>query len=222
MKQPIQRIIENTLLRSLGHWTNQKRQDRAVKKRQARELVEWERNGKPVPPPHLVKQRTLKSYSEKYGLKTLVETGTFYGEMVEAMKSDFDRIYSIELSSDLFEKAKDRFKRSAHIEIFHGDSGIELERITKKLDEPALFWLDGHYSGGETAKGEESTPIYKELSHILGSPESGHVIVIDDARLFGSDHDYPSIRELTDYVNRKRADLEVEVQDDSIRITPKR
>jgi hypothetical protein len=51
-----------------------------------------------VPPPHIVKQQTLRSYSKKFGLNILVETGTLHGDMVEAMKKDFERIYSIELN----------------------------------------------------------------------------------------------------------------------------
>ena len=33
---------------------------------------------------------------------------------------------------------------------------------------PAIFWLDGHYSAGITAMGEQATPIFKELTHIFG------------------------------------------------------
>jgi hypothetical protein len=188
---------------------------------QVKGLVEWERNGKPVPPPHIVKQQTLRSYSKRFGLKILVETGTYYGDMVEAMKDVFDRIYSIELSRELYEKAKRRFKGVKYIELICGDSGIELKSVMSKLDQPALFWLDGHYSSGVTAKGDKNTPIYEELNHILDSPDRGHVIIIDDARVFGRDPDYPSIQELSDFINSKRPNLDIVVQDDSIRITPK-
>jgi hypothetical protein len=47
------------------------------------------------------------------------------------------------------------------------------------------------------------------------------VIIIDDARCFGRDRDYPSIRELSDLVRSKRPDVDIEVQSDSIRITPR-
>ena len=76
----------------------------AVKRRCTAELAEWKRKGRPVPPPHIVKQRTLREYSKRYDLRILVETGTYFGDMVEAMRADFDRIYSIELSKDLYEK----------------------------------------------------------------------------------------------------------------------
>jgi hypothetical protein len=222
VKQLIQRIIKRTPLKPFGDWVVKKRGVRALKNRQIIELGEWERNGKPIPPPHLVKQRTLRSYSKTYGVTILVETGTYYGEMVEAMKHTFDRIYSIELSEVLFERAKDRFKRAKNIKLICGDSGIELGSVVNDLDQPALFWLDGHYSGGETARGDTSTPIFQELSHILGSPIRGHVIIIDDARCFGHEADYPSIRELKEYVTSKRPDLDIVVRCDSIRITPRK
>lgn len=177
--------------------------------------------GKPVPPAHIVKQRTLQSYSKRFGLKILVETGTYYGDMVEAMKDSFDRIYSIELSRELYGKARERFKGATRIELICGDSGVELRNVVSKLDQPALFWLDGHYSGGDTAKGDKDTPIYEELNQILDAPDLGHVIIIDDARCFGSDPAYPRIRELKHFIQSKRSNVDIVVQDDSIRITPK-
>ena len=222
MNQLMLRTLKKTPLDPLCSWIVRKRRQRAVRARQAKELVEWESNGKPVPPPHIVKQRTLRAYSERYSLRILVETGTYDGDMVEAMKDAFDRIYSIELSEALYQKAKERFKRAKHIELICGDSGIVLKNVMRKLDQPALFWLDGHYSAGVTAKGDKNTPICEELRQILGSPERNHVIVIDDARCFGSDPDYPSIQELYDYVKSKRPNMDIEVKDDSIRVTPTR
>jgi len=46
-------------------------------------------------------------------------------------------------------------------------------------------------------------------------------MIIDDARSFGSDRDYPGMDELIEFVKSKRSNLDIAVQDDSIRITPK-
>ena len=73
------------------------------------ELMLWEKRGRSALPPHIIKQGVIRSFAEKYGLRILVETGTYYGDMVEAMKHCFDRIYSIELSGELFERATKRF-----------------------------------------------------------------------------------------------------------------
>src|SRR5204863_7391833 len=183
-------------------------------------LAEWERRGRPVPPPHVVKQRVLRGYAERYHLKIFVETGTDRGDMVEAMKPLFHRIYSIELSDTLFAAARRRFRRDSHIELLHGDSSQELGRIMERVDQPVLFWLDGHYSAGDTARGEKDTPICDELAEIFRAPDLGHVIIIDDARCFGSDPAYPTLPALREYVWSRRPHAGLVVEDDSIRITP--
>jgi hypothetical protein len=210
MKQIIRKFL---LCDRLRNWAENRKQVSA--------RVEWERAGKPMPPPHRVKQGVLRAYSAKFGLRILAETGTYLGDMVEAMRWHFDRIYSIELSQELFEKARRRFAGVENVHLIQGDSGIVLAGVLQQIDQPALFWLDGHYSAGVTAQGQKSTPIYEELQHILNAPYHAHVIIIDDARLFGTDPAYPSIAELSEFVKAKRSTVDIVVQDDSIRITPR-
>lgn len=213
MKEVLKSLIRSTpLYYTLRIWL--------FRRRQKRELVDWERRGRPLPLPHILKQAILRKYAKQYNLRILVETGTFYGDMIEAMKCFFDRIYSIEISKQLFEIAKNRFKSYDHIELIHGDSGKELANVMEELHQPALFWLDGHYIGEGTAKGEKNTPIYAELNQIFDAPDLGHVIIIDDARCFGVDPAYPTIEELEKYILSKRRSVRMTVEDDSIIITP--
>lgn len=79
------------------------------------------------------------------------------------------------------------------------------------------FWLDGHYSGFETAKGDLETPVSSELESILRS-KINHIILIDDARLFTGKNDYPSVEELKNYVLSKKNYYSFEVENDIIRI----
>jgi hypothetical protein len=72
--------------------------------------------------------------------------------MIAAMRPHFDKIYSIELSDYLYESARNRFKDVVNVEILHGDSGTLLAGLMGKLQQPALFWLDAHYSMGETVR----------------------------------------------------------------------
>lgn len=180
----------------------------------------WEEDGKPLPPPNVVKQRVLREYAQRYGTRILIETGTFYGDMVEAMKVDFDHIYSVELCAEFYEKARTRFRKDTHIELIFGNSGTELHRIMNSIDQAALFWLDGHYSGESTAHGAVTTPIYEELQQIFDADDRGHVIIIDDARCFESDPAYPRIDDLFVFIKSKRSNVVITVQDDIIRITP--
>ena len=192
-----------------------------VKRRWPGELARWEKSGIRLAPPHLFKQNVLRKYAKKFNLRVLVESGTCYADMVEAMKNEFDRIYSVEVSPYLYGKCLKRFGKLKHITLLQGDSGVILKSIMEKIDQPALFYLDGHYSGGMSSKGAKETPICEELHAILRAKPLNHVIVIDDARCFGADPDYPSLEELRNLVEADRKGLHIEVEDDCIRITPK-
>lgn len=183
-------------------------------------LYMWQMRGSQVPPPHIFKQKVIRGFAKRFGIRIFVETGTFHGDMVAAMKHYFDNIYSIELSPELFEKAKQRFDGDHIVEIIHGDSGVELDKLLDRIDQPALFWLDGHYSAGVTARSHKDTPIFEELTHIYNHRISDHVVIIDDARLFGSDPAYPTIKELCDFVRTKKSDAVINIVYDSIRISP--
>jgi len=187
------------------------------KKRQNKLFSEWEKNGCPNPPPHLVKQKAIREYKDKYNYNVLVETGTYLGDMVEAQKSNFDRLFSIELGADLFKNAKKRFKDDKNVILELGDSGKVLRKVLQQIDEPAIFWLDGHYSAGITAKGDKECPIFEELDSIFDSKNLNHVLLIDDARCFVGEGDYPTIEKLTEYVKSKDARYNVEVKHDIIR-----
>lgn len=81
-----------------------------------------------------------------------------------------------------FQQAKDRFKSYANVELLHGDSGSLMPLVLSKLTTPALFWLDGHYSGGLTEQVECDTPVSAELQEILTSQCKSRVILVDDIR----------------------------------------
>lgn len=191
-------------------------------RRRSAELHRWELAGRPSPPPHLAKQAVLERHAEKYGLRIFVETGTYYGDMVDAMKDRFDQLYSIELSGELYQAAVRRFNKSRNVEIIHGDSGVELGKLLPRIGQPTLFWLDGHYSAGVTATTGTDTPICEELQHIFSAKDLGHVIIIDDARMFGADPAYPSMEALCRFVKENRSTSAIEVDTDSIRIVPGR
>lgn len=184
------------------------------------EVIRWRINGRPVPPPHLIKEQNIKKYAKQFHLHTFVETGTYYGDMVQAVKNSFNKIYSIELSDKLYSLCVNRFKSDKKICLIQGDSAIKLRNVLEEINCPALFWLDGHYSSGVTVKSENETPILDELSLIFEYPNHGHVIVIDDARNFGTNPAYPSISELTKFILNKRSDVEIKILFDSICVFP--
>jgi len=183
--------------------------------------LNWRREGRPSPPPHLIKRRVVKSYAKKYSLFTFIETGTYQGEMVDAMKNVCQNIYSIELSEMLYNQAKIKLSGVPNVNLIHGDSSIKLKELLININDRCLFWLDGHYSGGETAKSDIETPIMEELKIIFTHSVTGHIVLIDDARCFIGQNDYPTIDEIRSYVFQHQPKCIFKVKDDIIRILQK-
>jgi hypothetical protein len=178
----------------------------------------WEKQGRPSPPPHIVKEEVIRDYAKTFNTHILIETGTYLGDMVHAMKKSFSRIISFELDEKLAAQAQQRFAKDNHIEIVQGDSGKLLAGYLATIDVRCLFWLDGHYSGGITAKGSLETPIKNELTAILSHAVDGHVILIDDARCFTGENDYPTLDELKNFVAEHKPNWRFTVETDVIRV----
>lgn len=157
------------------------------------QILRWIGNGMPLPPVPAAKRKIILGYLARHGLKTFVETGTFKGDTLAAIAATGIRSISVELSKDLFDRANQRFAGRANIELHQGDSGEVLPRIVATLTEPALFWLDGHYSAGNTAHGTLASPISEEIRCIFNSPVKGHVMLIDDASDFTGEGGYPEL-----------------------------
>ena len=205
MKTIIRKVIPNYLL--------EKR--RAIIEKKL--LIDWEKKGKSVPPPHKIKQLAIEHYQKEHNISILIETGTYLGDMVKAQLNNFKTIYSIELGKDLWKKAVKRFEKEKHVNILLGDSGKVLIDLIPTINGSAIFWLDGHYSGGITAKGKKDSPIYEELNEILNS-KFKHIILIDDARCFNGEGDYPTIEDLKEYILSRYFESKIEIFDDIIRI----
>ncbi len=183
-----------------------------------KKIVLWKLAGRPVPPPHIVKQKILKEYARKYKLHTFIETGTFMGEMIDAVLHTFSKIISVEVDQALAERAHKKFSVHPHVTIIQGDSGKLLPAIAVDIKEPCLFWLDAHYSGGVTGMSDLETPIIRELNILLDDHQPDHVILIDDAREFDGNNNYPTVVEVKRIITARHPDWIVQVKDDIIRI----
>jgi hypothetical protein len=170
--------------------------------------------------PHLLKQRTVLEYAKKFGLRVFVETGTYYGEMVAAVKDHFDRIYSIECIPELARQATRRFEHDPRIRILEGDSAIVLPELLKSLAEPALFWLDAGYWGWEHLQ-RDPERLSTEVEAILNHSVKGLVILMDDARMLNGQNGALTFAEFQSRVASRFPDRTVEVRHDIVRITPR-
>jgi hypothetical protein len=122
-----------------------------------------------------------------------VETGTFRGEttLKLAESRHCPKVVTVELNPDFAAAARAKFaaRQAANqdIVLLEGDSGDVLPANAGLFpdDRNVLWFLDGHYSGLDTARGLEDSPIIVELDFILRTrAHRGDVVVIDDARTF--------------------------------------
>jgi len=177
----------------------------------------WQLRGKPVRSPHLLKQRTVREYARRYGLRNLVETGTYYGEMVAAMRRQFDRIDSIEYDHALALRAKEKFAAHPHIHIHEGDSQVAVPELLKSITTPTLFWLDAGYYGWAGLEGEKQR-LTSEFEAILRHPVQ-HVILMDDARGLNGQNGALTVEEFKRRIGAEFPGRAVEVKYDILRVT---
>jgi hypothetical protein len=174
---------------------------------------QWVLAGRPVPPPPLIKQQIVKDH-QRAGMRIFIETGTSTGEMVAALLARFDRLVSIELHPALAAAARRRFARHPQVEILEGDSATHFRRVLSELAEPALCWLDAHFTAG-TAAGEGcEAPVMSEIEAVLAHPVRGHIVLIDDARCFTGRGGFPTLEAVRERCAARGA---FEVADDIIR-----
>ena len=173
------------------------------------------------PPPHAVKVAAVLAAARRHRLRTLIETGTFEGEMARKCRHAFDSIVTIELSDDLARAAVARLAPYRNVRVVQGDSAARLPEILSTIREPALFWLDGHYSGAGTARGDRDTPLEEELRTIAAHEAKGHVVLIDDARLLGTG-DYPTKDRILAVLRSSQPTLGARIEDDILFCEPSR
>ena len=163
------------------------------------------------------KREEIKKWQAMTGYKLFVETGTFLGETTLAMSEVFDHCWTVEIDAELYAQALVRFESRKNITALHGSSDKFIIPILKDINAPAIFWLDGHYSRGNTGRGNVDTPILDELKKIFDHPIKTHVILIDDARVFIGMNDYPTIKALHHFV-RTHSPYRMRLSNDIIKL----
>lgn len=176
----------------------------------------WRLRGSPVPTPHALKQRVLREFAARFGTRRLVETGTYRGDMVDAMRDDFADIHTVEVFQPLFAAATEQFRACGHVHVHLGNSADVFVGLLPTLQGATLFWLDGHYSGEGTGGDTTDVPVMKELEQI-GKLPGRHAILIDDAREFTGRNGYPTVEQIRGWASANGYDT-VELADDIIRI----
>lgn len=167
-------------------------------------------------PPQSVKLAVLRHNLPNPHPRVFVETGTYYGDTVEALKDMYASVISIEVDETLYKNACARFADDKNVRIVHGDCAREMPAILATLQESAVFWLDGHYSGGETGMGEVEDPILVSLNQISAHSVREHVLFIDDARTFDGREGRPDISDIFSAIKKIDRRYIIRVQSDII------
>lgn len=112
-----------------------------------------------------------------------VETGTAFGKSAAWASQRFTKVYTIERSEEMYAHAQKAYGQLANVSFLQGDSREHLRSIVSQLARPAIFWLDAHWSGGETYGEGDECPVLDEVA-IIDAAGPDHLLLIDDARFF--------------------------------------
>lgn len=135
----------------------------------------------------IIEGTTTKEVFAKYPNKYFIESGTCIGDGVKmALEGPFEEIYSVELSQHFYNICCKRFASYPNVHLSLGDSTKVLPGLLEQINSPATFWLDGHYSWNNTARGNTNSPILQELAIIRQHHIKNHTILIDDIRQCGT------------------------------------
>lgn len=111
------------------------------------------------------------------------ETGTYEGHTARWAAGRFANVITVEASASLHAAAMARGGHFANVEFVCGDSRVAIARRIGDLPQPAIFWLDAHWSGGVTHGADDECPLLGELHEICNAGRED-ILLIDDARLF--------------------------------------
>jgi len=170
-----------------------------------KEFIKWkDLHNYSEPFPTFVKKEVFNEFNSSS--KIWIETGTLVGDTAKYLSKIAKFVYTIEPSEKYYNISLKNLANCENVKIYNDTSENKLNDILEiiKPNSEVCFWLDGHWSGGDTFKGETDTPILSELDTIKRylNKFSKLNILIDDFRIFdiGNNVDiYPSKEVLIEY-----------------------
>jgi len=156
---------------------------------------------------------------------TFIETGTYLGGTAYRCSKVFDTVFTIELSADLARQAAHNLARCRNVEVIQGDATVEIENLlrTRPIERTVVF-LDGHFSGGDTACGGVAEPAIQELEILARFRDRINAIIIDDFRNFGVEPGHPPKSQMLFALETHfpETDFSIRIQNDQVIVTRKR
>ena len=153
------------------------------------------------------------------GSTVFIETGTFLGGTAFRCSKVFEQVYTIELDPAIAAKARRNLASRPNVQLIEGDAVRELRTLLEpgNLDNVVVF-LDGHFSGGETASGDSAEPAVDAVE-ILGRYRSRiGAVIIDDFRNFGVEPGHPPKSQLIASIERNlpHPEFTMAIQNDEV------
>jgi len=105
-----------------------------------------------------VPEREAEYLKNSLKLDVFVEGGTYKGETAKSMSNKFKKVYTIEKSDVMYDIAKENLKNISNVSMLKGDTREHLSGILENNDN-ILFWLDSHWSAGDTYVEEDECPL---------------------------------------------------------------
>jgi hypothetical protein len=171
--------------------------------------------------------RLAADLRDRLKLRRVVETGTFRGITARSLASLFDSVITIELSHTFHQRAAIALSDLPHVQALLGRSAEVLHTATDR-EIPTLYFLDGHWSAGDTDGVTDQCPVLEEIMAI-GRGHPYDCLIIDDARLFTAAPpppldagQWPTITQVFDTVRSQRPWHVVTVLRDQIIAVPQR
>lgn len=163
-------------------------------------ILKWWKAKWDMPSPDHIKKNLLIQHTNTGD--TWVETGTYLGTTTVLLSKHCKKVITIEPSLQLFNSNLSHLSKYQNIQCVFGSSEEVFQDAIKPLLGNVNFWLDGHFSEGNTFEGQNHCPVLFELHAI--KQEMFHLdmisIFIDDMRCFDSSlpqySSYPSRSEL--------------------------
>ena len=173
-------------------------------------LLPWIKSGFNSPSPNVVKWHVMSKWG---GTGTWIETGTYLGETTQYLSRISKYVVSLEPANKLYAEAQIKLRELKNVRIIHGSSESSIKGCLENLDysqkQDLNFWLDGHYSVGETYIGDHKSPILYELEVIGATVDFSKslTILIDDVRGFSRTGElkggYPSLTYLVEWADSR-------------------
>lgn len=131
---------------------------------------------------------------DKYGIKTVIETGTYKGGTTRWLSDNFERVITVELNDTYFKEAQKNLHSRKNVIMLQGNTSEILPHLLGNRD--VIIFLDAHWNA--------YNPLLDELDIIMSAKVKPKIVVVHDFKVpdhpeFGYDT-YPNIIYEWDYI----------------------